>query len=147
MMNTARFGLPLLAVAQAQKEVTHNEALTLIDALVQPTVIDGPVVAVPVGPQPGQCWLVGSGATGEWAAQDGKMAVSTDGGWRFAAPTPGMRVVRQADGKVLRFDGFGWIAPPNIVGPSGGSVIDTEGRAAIAAVIVALAEQGWLDSP
>ena len=31
-----RFDLPLLAVSQAQKEITHNEALILIDALLHP---------------------------------------------------------------------------------------------------------------
>jgi len=34
--STPRLALPLLAVAQAQKEVTHNEALALLDLLVQP---------------------------------------------------------------------------------------------------------------
>ena len=32
-LETRRCGLPLLAVSQAEKEITHNEALVLIDAL------------------------------------------------------------------------------------------------------------------
>ena len=32
---TPRLGLPLLAAAQAQKHVTHNEALTVLDVLAQ----------------------------------------------------------------------------------------------------------------
>ena len=32
---TPHLGLPLLAAGQAQKHVTHNEALTLLDALAQ----------------------------------------------------------------------------------------------------------------
>ena len=35
---TDRLLLPLLATAQAQKEVTHNEALTLVDLLLAPVV-------------------------------------------------------------------------------------------------------------
>ena len=35
---TPRFGLPLLAPGQAAKELTHNEALSLLDLLVQPVV-------------------------------------------------------------------------------------------------------------
>ncbi|WP_312846581.1 hypothetical protein [Sphingopyxis sp. PET50] len=46
--STARLALPLLAMAQAQKEVTHNEALTLLDLLVQPVVEAGPQ-ATPCG--------------------------------------------------------------------------------------------------
>lgn len=34
MTETPRLGLPLMAAAQAQKHVTHNEALMLVDALV-----------------------------------------------------------------------------------------------------------------
>ena len=33
VLKTGKFGFPYLAVAQAQKEITHNEALFSIDAL------------------------------------------------------------------------------------------------------------------
>lgn len=146
-LTSARFALPYLAVAQAQKEVIHNEALVLIDALVQPVVVDGPLPDVPTTPVVGQCWLVGSDATGAWSMQDGRMAIWTSGGWRFANAVAGMRVVRQADGNILRFDGFDWIGPPEIAEPTGGSTIDAESRTAIAALLAALSAQGWLDSP
>ena len=35
MTNTPRLVLPAIEAAQAQKHVTHNEALTLLDALTQ----------------------------------------------------------------------------------------------------------------
>jgi Protein of unknown function (DUF2793) len=35
MTNTPRLALPAIEAAQAQKHVTHNEALTLLDALTQ----------------------------------------------------------------------------------------------------------------
>ncbi len=66
---TPRFSLPLLATAQAQKELTHNEALLLIDALLHGTVEGGPVSDPPPAPAAGQCWLVGASPTGEWAGQ------------------------------------------------------------------------------
>lgn len=66
---TPRFALPLLAVAQAQKEAMHNEALTLIDALLHATVEDGPLAAPPGAPMEGQCWIVGAAPTGAWAGQ------------------------------------------------------------------------------
>ncbi|MCJ2115070.1 DUF2793 domain-containing protein, partial [Methylobacterium sp. J-001] len=37
---TPRLGLTLIAASQAQKHVTHNEALGLLDALVQLACLD-----------------------------------------------------------------------------------------------------------
>ena len=36
--DTPRWSLPLLAAGQAQKEMTHNEALSLLDLVVHPCV-------------------------------------------------------------------------------------------------------------
>src|SRR3546814_1813404 len=75
---TARFQLPLLAAAQAQKEVTHNEALTLLDALVQPVVEAGPQNSPPLAPAVGQCWLVGAAPTAEWSEAAGTVALRSE---------------------------------------------------------------------
>ena len=102
--STARLALPLLAMAQAQKEVTHNEALTLLDLLVQPVVEAGPLAAPPPSPGAGQGWIVGAGATGDWSGREGALALWTAGGWRFVAPSAGMRTLRLSDESWLRFD-------------------------------------------
>lgn len=146
MPATPRLSLPLLATAQAQKEVTHNEALTLIDALVQTAVIDGPQSDPPVTPTPGDCWLVGTAATGAWTGHDMKLAIWTAGGWRFVGPRVGMRVARLSDGMVLRFVAGLWMAPDSVAVPAGGETVDDEARAAIVAVISALAAQGLMIS-
>ncbi len=39
-MDTTHLQLPYLAAAQAQKHITHNEALRLLDAMVQLAVLD-----------------------------------------------------------------------------------------------------------
>src|SRR3546814_3824403 len=67
---TPRFSLPLLAVAQAQKEVTHNEALTLLDALVHAAIEAGPLATPPANPALGQCWIVDAAATGVWSGAE-----------------------------------------------------------------------------
>ena len=143
---TPRFTLPLLAVAQAQKEVTHNEALALIDALLHPAVEAGPLATPPSAPDAGQCWLVAAGAGGEWSGQAGKIAIRTDGGWRFAPPYGGMRVIRLSDGALLRFEGGLWTGPATIPVPTGGATVDVETRAAIAALLSVLDAHGILIS-
>jgi hypothetical protein len=143
---TARFLLPLLATAQAQKEITHNEALTLLDALAHSAIEDGPQADPPGTAAPGQCWLVGDAATGAWTGAAGSLAVTTPGGWRFVAPRPGVRVLRLADNVLLRFDHDGWAEPAVVAKPDGGPVVDSEARAAIDALILLLSAQGLLIS-
>jgi len=146
MPATPRLALPLLAVAQAQKEVTHNEALTLLDALIHAAVEAGPIAAPPVDPEEGQCWIVGTAPTSAWVGEENAIAIRTGGGWRFARPREGMRATRLTDGAQLRFDGALWAAPATIVAPSGGSTIDSEARSAISTLILHLAAQGLLIS-
>lgn len=86
---TPRLGLPYLAAGQAQKELTHNEALVLADAMVCASVVGVAVDAPPASPAPGQCWIVGAAPTKEWAGQAGALAVWTSGGWRFVPPCDG----------------------------------------------------------
>lgn len=143
---TARFALPLLATAQAQKEATHNEALALVDALLQPAIEDGPQDDPPAAPVEGQCWLAGAAATGDWAGKAGMLAVWTAGGWRFVAPLAGMTLRRLTDGAWLRFGAGVWVEPGTIASPDGGTTVDSEARAAIGALISLLAAQGLLIS-
>ena len=144
MAMTPRFALPLLAVAQAQKEVTHNEALTLLDALVHAAVEDGPLAEPPTDPAEGQCWIVGAIPQGIWMGRANAIALWTANGWRFAAARRGMHITRLGDGSRLRFDGTTWTAPGSVDAAKGGSTIDVEARSAIATLILHLAAQGLL---
>jgi hypothetical protein len=133
-------------VAQAQKEITHNEALTLLDALVHAAVEAGPIADPPADPGEGQCWIVGPAATGAWTGRAAAVALWTAGGWRFALPRAGMAVTRLSDGSRLRFESGVWAEPGMIAGPAGGSTIDSEARSAITALILHLEAQGLLIS-
>ncbi len=82
--------IPFILPSQAQKHVTHNEALLVLDALVQLTISDE-ITAPPPSPQEGICYLVGEAATMEWAGRDGQIAAWQDGGWTFHRPLPGWR--------------------------------------------------------
>lgn len=161
---TARFALPLLHAGQAQKELFHNEALLLADALVQPCVEALGLDAPPSDPVPGQCWIVGSTPAGAWAGSAGALALWTEGGWRFAAPREGMVAWVADEELVARHVSGAWrlgrltaaqlvIDGEQVVGaraaaiaePDGGSVVDGEARAAIEAILLALRAHGLID--
>jgi hypothetical protein len=132
----------LLAVAQAQKELTHNEALALIDALLFARC-ESLLNMAPTGPLlSGQCWLIDNNPTGIWAGRAGSIALWTDGGWRYIAPVAGMQTWCVADQGIRRWNGSQWLAPPSIGGITGGTVIDSEARAALLSLSSILADWG-----
>jgi len=111
MSDTPLLGLPLLAAAQAQKHITHNEALLLIDAATQLSVVSRGLASPPATPPDGARYLVGTGATGAWAGADGRIAVAQAGGWVFLSPRAGWRMWVEAEARLLVFDGAAWINP------------------------------------
>lgn len=138
--DSARYNLPLLFAAQAQKEVVLNEALIRLDSLLHPSVEDR-LAEPPATPLDGQCWLVDSGASGSWTGHEGEIAAYSGGDWLFLAPRQGMRCWLQSSRQWLNFDA-GWIAPEKPVLASGGATVDTESRSAIQTLINALTEAG-----
>jgi len=92
MTDTDRLHLPLIAGEQALKHVTHNEALAVLDGIVQLVTEALDAVTPPTSPVPGATYAIGAGATSAWAGRDSELAVWTEGGWRFAAPWEGWRL-------------------------------------------------------
>ncbi|MEN9850999.1 MAG: hypothetical protein RL128_1162, partial [Pseudomonadota bacterium] len=103
--------LPLLQASQAQKHVTHNEALMQLDLLVQLTVADRTRTAPPPGPVEGQRHIIAPAPTGAWAGQAGKIALWLDGAWQFVTPLTGWRAWVTAETVELAFTGSAWVAP------------------------------------
>lgn len=164
MAYSDRLHLPLMSAAQAQKEVTHNEGLAVLDAAVQSVVVAIAPSSVPASPVPGQCWIVGTSATGAWAGEDGALAIWTSGGWRFLAPFEGMFVWSVTDGMTARYIAGAWSVGmltagalvidgeqvtgarrPAIADPASGSIIDIEARATISQVLDALRTHGLIE--
>lgn len=146
MAATANFELPLLVTAQAQKEVTHNEALVIIDALLRSAVEERPRAAPPDNPENGQCWLVSDAPSGAWSGAARHIAVWTEGGWRFVMPRHRMTIRCLTDGTIMTFNGNIWDLPATIVEPDGGSTVDMEARAVLAEVIQLLEGHGLVNS-
>lgn len=137
---TPRHALPLLFAGQSQKEAFVNEAHALTDALLHPA-IEGEASDPPAEPVEGECWLVGSAASGEWNGEDGKLACREAGNWLFVAPCDGLSVLDKSSGQQLRFcDGWQVAEPP--AEPTGGATEDAEARAAIVGLIDALRVAG-----
>lgn len=109
-MTTARHGLPHLQTAQAQKEVVHNQALNLLDALLGLVILDRDLSAPPSEPSNGNCYLVADGATGDWDGQDGKIAAWIDG-WYFLSPVRGLRAWVDDESLDLVYNGSEWLRP------------------------------------
>lgn len=86
---TTHLLLPYILAAQAQKHVTHNEALRLLDAMVQLSVLDRDLTAPPASPADGDRYIVASAATGLWAGWDLNVTTWVDGVWMRLVPRPG----------------------------------------------------------
>jgi hypothetical protein len=108
MSDTINLALPLIAASQAQKHVTHNEALAIADAVVQLAIISRAFASPPASPLDGDRYLIAAPATGVWSTHDGELAFHLDGVWRFAVPRTGWRLWSIAEEKLLVFDGSAW---------------------------------------
>ncbi|MEQ1499309.1 MAG: DUF2793 domain-containing protein [Novosphingobium sp.] len=116
-----------------------------VDTLVH-AAVETELAAPPAAPVDGQCWLVSSGASGGWTGKAGQIAARQAGNWIFVAPRDGMRVLNRATGQEIRYQGA-WLAPGRPATPSGGATIDTEARAALAALMACLTDAGIIPAP
>lgn len=107
---STRLDLPYIQPAQAQKHVTHNEAIELLDLIVQLTLEAVEATAPPPAPQEGQTWAIGTGATGDWASHDNTLASFRGGGWLYASPLEGWQAYVVGDGQIRVYDGANWVA-------------------------------------
>ena len=108
MSTTPHLALPLLAAAQAQKHVTHNEALVALDALVHLSVKERDRNNPPATPTEGDRYLVGSAGIGAFAGHNDEIALFDLGIWRFFQPNPGWRAYVEADETIVVFNGMLW---------------------------------------
>ena len=113
---TTRLLLPYILAAQAQKHVTHNEALRRLDGLINLTVADRTRTAPPANPTEGQAHLVAGGASGLWAGWSGDITVWTDGAWLRLPAQPGWRLWVIDESVILVRMGTNWSALNDAMG-------------------------------
>jgi hypothetical protein len=116
MADTPRLTLPYISSSQSQKEVTHNESLNILDALLQATALN--YTATPPGsPAAGDLYLVGASPTGAWSGHAQAVALYIGGTWEFHTPEEGWLCYDQTANVPRVFDGSTWV---NLVSLGGG---------------------------
>lgn len=87
--NTPNLDLPYIMPGQAQKHVTHNEAIRRLDAITHLSVLSMNISTPPADPIEGARYGISDTPVGAWAEHAGRIAVSQDGAWAYLMPQDG----------------------------------------------------------
>lgn len=146
MENTVNLTLPYIMPSQAQKHVTHNEALRMLDALVQLSAHDRNRTAPPAAPADGDRHIVADAATGAWQGRDGQIAAWQDGGWAFFRPAAGWLAWVVEEETLLAFHDGRWQAAggplQNLEAVGVNAAADAVNRLAVASAAVLFSHDG-----
>lgn len=104
---TVNLTLPYILSAQAQKHVTHNEALRRLDGMVQ-LVVQAEASAPPGSPAEGHCFAIAMAPSGGWSGKAGKLALFEDGAWIYFAPRTGWIAWFANDDRQKIWTGSAW---------------------------------------
>ena len=96
-----------IVASQAQKEVTHNEAINDLDCLAQLCVASRTLSTPPSSPNDGEAYIIGSSPVGAWSGKAGSVALYFSG-WRFKTPKAGWLAFVQSEAKFVVFNGTSW---------------------------------------
>ena len=108
MSVSARNQIPLLAPLQSQRWAIYNQGVALIDQLLQPAVLSRTIDTPPAAPASGASYIVGPGASADWAGHDKALATWSDGAWRFRAPAEGWLAFVVDTAELAVFLSGGW---------------------------------------
>ena len=117
MPDSPNLVLPYIQASQAQKHVTHNEAIRLLDGMIQLGVVSQGLTAPPGSPIDGERYIVGSGATGLWAGWDLNVAFWVDGAWVRLIPRVGWLAYVIGSSGFYSWNGTAWVV---LAGGGGG---------------------------
>jgi len=133
---TTNLLLPYILAAQAQKHVTHNEALRKLDALVQISIVDRDLATPPASSSEGARYIVAASPIGAWTGHSNEIAAWQDGAWAFYAPRTGWLAWIEDEATPVAWNGTAWVAigggsvnPTPLVGVN--ATADTTNRLAV----------------
>lgn len=146
---TPRLKLPYLIANQAQKHVTLNEALGLVDALLHASAQSRTLAAQPADPGEGQAWLLPAGRAGpDWSLHPPDTLLRHEAGaWTPVEVPVGALVFVVDEGRFLVRAAAGWIALGSALGEAQG--LDRLGVGAAADAVsrfVVRADAAWLSA-
>ncbi|GLR47443.1 phage major capsid protein [Sphingomonas astaxanthinifaciens] len=160
---TERAETSILRDPYSKKPYVYFYATAVLDALVQSACVSGPNNTPPSSPADGDLFICGSAPTGSWSGRTNMLALFTAAGWRFIAPSDGCRVLDRASGMEWRFAAGQWVSGviavsqvriggkqvlgsqgAAIAAPTGGALVDAEGRAALGQILSALRAHGLI---
>lgn len=136
--STPLLGLPFIQPNQAQKHVTHNEAIATLDAVIQLSIDAFDIVSVPTELEEGSVYALANSPVGEFALYGDHLAAWTGFGWVFVAPKTGWRAWSKADATLMYWTGSSWDSfggsenLNNISGVGIGTSYDTTNALAVA---------------
>lgn len=107
--NSENLLLPYIMPSQAQKHVTHNEAIRMLDVLVQLKVESDALAAPPAGPDAGTRFIVGENPIGVWAGKLNQVAAWQDSAWAFFEPKAGWIAYVSTRDALVVFNGNEWV--------------------------------------
>ena len=107
MTNTPNLSMTYIASSQAQKEITHNDALNDLDALTQLSAIDHTLATPPGSPATGDTYIIAASPTGAWTGFTNCVAAYY-GGWKIKTPQVGWIAWTRNDNRVFYYTGSAW---------------------------------------
>lgn len=133
-MGTPNYNFPELTVGQGSKELTHNEALRIIDALLS-GAIDKDLTTPPVTASEGDTYIIPSGATGAWSGNTtDSLTIYLNSVWQFFTPSIRWGAIWVKDKqRFYRWDGSEWavvsftdpdVMLKSIYDPDGNEIVD-----------------------
>ncbi|WP_062208077.1 DUF2793 domain-containing protein [Aureimonas sp. AU12] len=128
MSQSSRLRFPYLMPQQAQKHLTHNEALRLLDVLVQTAVVSADRTDEPESAAEGDLFILPAGRSGaRWATMaEGALALCENGAFVEIEPTEG-QIAYVRDRKVLLVYTQGaWTGEPFAPRPSASFAVNAE---------------------
>lgn len=112
MTDTPNLALPFIYAAQAQKHVTHNEAIRVLDCLVQLSVLSRALATPPSSPADGARYVVAASPTGDWTGHAGNVAAFQDGAWAYFTAKEGWVAWVANEAVSIVFKAGSWVLVP-----------------------------------
>lgn len=113
-MPSPYLGLPFMVVGQANKEITFNQLVVMLDVFCQGRVLSDSIATPPPTPTNGDAYIVAAAATGVWTGKTDWLAVwfTDHGEWLLLEPKYGWEFFVLSEDQTYWFtdSSAGWTA-------------------------------------